>query len=114
MRRMIASRTWIWLLMGLLAAGFAAWWVRVPGYMDADYYYANARQVVEGEGLHEPFLWNYLDDPVGLPHPSFLYWMPLASLVASVSMAIAGEWFRAAQAPFILITACLAALTAHL
>ena len=111
---MIASRTWIWLLMGLLAAGFAAWWVRVPGYMDADYYYANARQIVEGEGLQEPFLWNYLDDPQGLPHPSFTYWMPLASLVASISMIIAGAGFRAAQAPFILITACLPVLTAHL
>lgn len=110
--RLKDSSRWIWPALGLLIAAGAAWWVRSPGYMDADYYYANALQILHGKGLHEPFLWNYLDDPTGVTHPSFLYWMPLASLVSAVSMAIAGAGFRSAQAPYLLATAALPALTA--
>jgi 4-amino-4-deoxy-L-arabinose transferase-like glycosyltransferase len=110
--RLKSASIWIWPALGLLIAVIVAWWVRAPGYMDADYYFANARQIADGGGLQEPFLWNYLDDPTGLPHPSFAYWMPLASLVSAASMAIAGAGFRAAQAPFVLATAVVPALTA--
>ena len=48
-----------------------------PGYMDADYYYATGLVLAEGQGFTEPFLWNYLDNPSGLPHPSHAYWMPM-------------------------------------
>jgi hypothetical protein len=41
----------------------------VPGYMDAEYYYAGAIRLHEGYGFTQPFLWNYLDEPAGLPHP---------------------------------------------
>lgn len=98
-------------LAGLLVSALAAWWVRAPGYMDADYYYVNARGIEKGSGLEEPFLWNYLDDPAGVPHPAFAYWMPLASFVSAASMAIAGAGFRVAQAPFVLATAVAPLLT---
>ncbi|MEW6568842.1 MAG: glycosyltransferase family 39 protein, partial [Chloroflexota bacterium] len=88
--------------------------LRSPGYMDADYYYATARQLVEGKGLWEPFLWNYLDDPAGLPHPSHLYWMPLASFLAAGSMAVFGRGFVQAQLPFLLLNTALPALAAYL
>jgi hypothetical protein len=106
---------WRWIgiyLAGLLVAAIAAWWVRAPGYMDADYYYVNAREIQQGHGLEEPFLWNYLDDPSGVPHPSFAYWMPLTTFVSVATMAIAGIGFRAAQAPFVLATAAIPVLTA--
>ena len=44
--------------------------------MDAEYYYAGGIRLAEGDGFTENFLWNYLDNPVGLPHPAFTYWMP--------------------------------------
>jgi len=113
MRPRVASQ-FVWPGLGLLIGVLAAWWIRAPGYMDADYYYANARQIAQGSGLQEPFLWNYLDDPAGLPHPSFLYWMPLASFVSAASMAIGGVGFRSAQAPYLLATAAVPALTAVL
>jgi hypothetical protein len=112
MMRLKLSPVWIWPAIGLLVAVFAAWWVRSPGYMDADYYFANAGQIIHGRGLEEPFLWNYLDDPTGLPHPSFAYWMPLASLMSAASMAIAGAGFRSAQAPYVLATIAVPVLTA--
>lgn len=101
-------------LMGMGSAVLGGWALRVPGYMDADYYYATARQLTLGNGLWEPFLWNYLDDPAGLPHPSHLYWMPLVSFLAATSMATFGEGFAQAQLPFLLLTALLPVLTACL
>lgn len=62
-----------------------------PGYMDAQYYYAGALQLYRGEGFNEWLLWNYLDDPSGLPHPSHGYWMPLVSILAAAGMKIAGS-----------------------
>lgn len=106
---------WQWLalaLLGGLTAGIVAVFVRVPGYMDAEYYYATATQLADGHGFVEPFLWNYLEGPLALPHPSHLYWMPLTSLLAAVGPALLQGGFRSAQIPFVLLTAGLPVLTA--
>ena len=98
--------------IGLLIYGSAAFRVESPGYMDSDYYYATAQQLIDGKGLTEPFLWNYLDDPVSLPHASHLYWMPLPSLIAAAGMLLGESGFRTAQLPFILLAAVLPPLSA--
>ena len=86
-----------------------------PGYMDADYYYATGIQLAEGKGFTEPFLWNYLDNPSGLPHPSHAYWMPLASILTAISIRIApGFGFDSAQIAFILLSALVPLITASL
>ncbi|MEN6392277.1 MAG: hypothetical protein ABFD53_00485, partial [Anaerolineaceae bacterium] len=59
-----------------------------PGYMDAEYYYSGGIRLAEGYGFSEEFLWNYLDDPQGIPHPSHGYWMPLASILAAAGMFV--------------------------
>ena len=78
-----------------------------PGYMDAYYYTVGAQQLATGRGFTEPFIWNYLDDPPALPRPSYQYWMPLPSILAALSMRVFGVNFRAAQVPFILLSALL-------
>jgi hypothetical protein len=100
-------------LMGLLVVGLVAALQSTPGYMDADYYYATGMQLVEGHGFTEPFLWNYLDDPNGLPHPSHAYWMPLASLMVAVGALIfgPGSWL-ASRVGFLLVASLLPPLTA--
>jgi len=100
--------------LGLSVALIGSWAIASPGYMDAEYYFATARQLVQGSGLREPFLWNFLDDPAGIPHASHLYWMPGVSLVAAAGMSLLGEGFRAAQAPFILLAGTIPVLTAWL
>lgn len=86
-----------------------------PGYLDSDYYFVGGLQLVEGKGFSEPFLWNYLDDPVGLPHPSHTYWYPLSSILAALGMYLAGQHtFTAARIIFILIAACIPPMTAAL
>jgi hypothetical protein len=87
----------------------------MPGYMDADYYFAGGIQLAEGRGFTEPYLWNYLDDPQGLPHASHTYWMPLASIVSALGMWLAGQsTYAAGHLPFIVLSACVPLLTATL
>jgi len=83
--------------------------------MDAEYYFSGGRQLASGQGFNEPFLWNYLDDPQGLPHPSHAYWMPLASILAAAGLVLGGTAdFAAGRWIFILVAACLPPLSAAL
>jgi len=87
----------------------------VPGYMDAAYYYAGGRQLASGQGFTDPFLWNYLDHPQGLPHPSNSYWNPLASIVAAGGMVLTGKInFLSARIGFILMAALAPLIVAAL
>jgi len=102
-------------LIGLIVPFAVSRFQSLPGYMDADYYFAGGVQLAEGHGFTEPYLWNYLDDPVGLPHPSHTYWMPLASIVSAFGMWITGQSsYAAGRLPFILLSACVPLLTATL
>jgi hypothetical protein len=85
------------------------------GYMDADYYYANAVNIASGKGFKENFVWNYLDNPKGIPHPSFTYWMPLASLVSSLGLVLTGDLsFPISKIPFFLLSGLIPILAAHI
>jgi hypothetical protein len=102
-------------ISGLLLASIVGRFQPSPGYMDADYYLAGAKQLAQGHGFSEMILWNYLDNPTGLPHPSFAYWMPLASIIAAVGMASTGSIsFLSARSGFLLIAALVPPLTALL
>lgn len=95
----------------LLIAGFQG----VPGYLDADYYFGGGLQLVRGNGFTEPYLWNYLDDPESLPHPSHGYWMPLASILAALGMWLTGQQtYAAGRLFFILLAALVPPVTAAL
>ncbi len=99
-------------LAALVIYGICSFWIRSPGYMDAEYYTLTAIQMVEGRGMTQPILWNYLDDPVGLPHPSYTYWMPGPSLPAAVGMLLFGRAdFWAGRIPLILLAALSAPMT---
>jgi hypothetical protein len=87
----------------------------VPGYMDADYYYAGGTQLASGHGFSDPFLWNYLDHPQGLPQPSNSYWNPLASMVAAGGMLLTGKInFLSARIGFTLMAAIAPLIVAAL
>jgi hypothetical protein len=111
--------TWrYYLLLGFLGLSVSvavAAFQPAPGYMDADYYAANGLQLASGRGFTEPFLWNYLDNPSGLPHPSHAYWMPLASLLAAAGAALfrTSSW-SALRIGFMAVTACIPPVTAAL
>ncbi len=98
---------WVLLCLSLAVRLVVAVLVRRPGYMDVAYYAAGAVRLAQGGGLSEPFLWNYLDDPVALPRPGFLYWMPLPSLLAAPFAFLFPGSFFALQLPFVLISALI-------
>jgi hypothetical protein len=102
-------------LLGLLVASVVAWLQHWPGYIDADYYMAGGLRLVQGFGFNEIVIWNYLDDPAGLPHPSHSYWMPLASIIAALGMGLTGQHdFYAARLPFILLAGLVPPVTSLL
>lgn len=96
------------LLVGMLLAQFQS----VPGYMDAEYYDLNGRLLFEGRGFQEPYIWNYLNNPDGLPVPMFSYWMPLPALLSYLGMFIfQTSQFWASRFPFVLLYAIIPFLT---
>ncbi len=94
--------TGLWAGLLLLIAAYQ----RTPGYMDEAYYWVVGRAWATGQGLVEPFLWNYLDDPAGLPHPAGAYWQPLPALLAGLF----AFWPRL---PFVLLALSVPWLTAR-
>jgi len=102
-------------VLGLAVALGTALLQDSPGYLDSDYYFVGGLQLVAGKGFTEPFLWNYLDNPAGLPHPSHTYWLPLSSLLAALSMFVSGQHtYEGARLIFILLAAFIPPLTARL
>ena len=91
-------------VFGLAVATLVSFFQNSPGYMDADYYMAGGQRLADGHGFQEMLLWNYLDDPQGMPHPSNTYWMPLASLLAMAGMLVSGMHnFYGGRLAFILL-----------
>lgn len=102
-------------VLNLVVVGSVARFQTSPGYMDADYYFGGGIRLANGYDFSEDILWNYIDDPQGLPHPSHGYWMPLASIFASLPMVMLGNIdFFSARLIFIVIAACVGPLSAFL
>src|SRR5258708_13392823 len=83
--------------VALIVGGIMAAMLHHPGYTDAYYYFNAGQRLAQGKGLTDVALWTYIGAPAGLPIPSHLYWMPLASLVAAVGMFIGGPNLNAAR-----------------
>lgn len=105
------KRDFLWLaVVGLLFQGLWLLLLPYPAYMDAYYYTSNGQRLAEGEGWTEMVVWQYLDDPAGVPIPSHTYWMPLPSLLAAAGYTLLPT-FRGAQLPFWLMTGLLPLLS---
>lgn len=107
-----------YLLLGILSIALSlgvAQFQGFPGYIDSDYYFAGGVQLAQGRGFTEPYLWNYLDDPQGIPHPSHMYWMPLSSIIAASGMWITREAsYQSGRLGFIFLSGLVPILTAML
>ncbi len=107
-----------YLILGLLGFGLATgigYFQHFPGYLDSDYYFADGMQLAKGNGFREPYLWNYLDDPAGLPHPSPTYWMPLSAIISAMGMYLTGSLtYEAGRAGFLVLAAFVPIVTAAL
>ncbi|HEY5119838.1 MAG TPA: hypothetical protein VII90_10325, partial [Anaerolineales bacterium] len=91
-------------ITALIVSLLEAFFIDQPGTMDACYYYSGGLNIFRGRGMNEYFYWNYLEGSASLPHPGFLYWMPLPSIVAASGMLFLQNGFRQAQIPFLLLS----------
>jgi hypothetical protein len=91
-------------VLALIVRTLAALPQEQPHYFDAYYYHDVAENLYVGRGFVEDFIWNYLDAPSTVTHPSNLYWTPLSSILAWLSFSVFGSSYRAAQLPFILLS----------
>lgn len=101
------------LFHALLVFGVAAR-QHAPGYMDAAYYAVLGRRLAHGQGLTEPFLWTYLNDPTRPPRPGHDYWMPLPSLLAALGTRLAfgdTDPYTLVRLPFLLLALFVPAAT---
>jgi len=83
---------------------FTALPLQRAGYMDASYTQHVGGNLARGRGFTQDIVWNYLEEQKTIPGPSNLYWLPLPSLLAGISMSIFGVTYRAAQIPFFLLS----------
>ncbi|MEN4012723.1 MAG: hypothetical protein ROW48_11855 [Bellilinea sp.] len=104
-----------WYLAGVISACLFSLFQQGPGFMDAAYYAAGGARIAQGLGETEPYLWNYLSNPSGLPAPSFTYWMPLPAILAAVGMILGQStdygWSKLA---FVLLAGWLPVLSVFL
>lgn len=88
---------------------------KVPGYMDAEYYYGQGARMVEYQDLQEIFIWNFLNDPKDIPTPGFGFWLPLTSMLAALGIILFRTTdFLAARSIFILFAAFIPVIAALL
>ncbi len=94
-------------LVALISAVIITRLIQAPGYADAYYHVNAADQLASGRGLTDAYVWTYIGAPEHLPMPSHLYWMPLTSVIAGISMALfnAPGNYAVAQLPFVLMFA---------
>lgn len=73
-------------------------------------YVGVSRNLIEGRGLVSDAIWSYATPPLFLPKPAFEIWMPMASFLAALPMAVLGTSFAAAQLSSVLLGALVAPL----
>lgn len=103
-------------VVALVARAATAIVVAQPGYTDAYYYALVAARLARGQGLTADFVWNFIEAPGfrELPVDSHRFWMPLASVVQAIGIAVVGGPlgdFRAAQFAVIAVSAFIPVVT---
>lgn len=72
---------------------------------DISFYVTVARNLAEGRGFVIDYIWNFWSHPEGIPTPSNLWWMPMASIIGAAGMKVFGTTdYGAAQSAMILFT----------
>lgn len=109
MRRWLAPAGFLAVLgVGLAIRLVFASQAQHPGHGDLAFYYTVAENIVDGRGLTIDYIWNYMNNPEAITQPSHGFWMPLTSLIMSLSMFMFGKSLLAALLPSILFGLALA------
>jgi hypothetical protein len=96
----------------LLVRAWVAANVTFPQPEDTAYYVDVARNLLAGHGLTADAIWSYGTPPLTFnpPRPAFEVWLPLATFLDALPMAILGSTFAAAQVASLLVGSLVAVL----
>jgi hypothetical protein len=100
-------------VVALLVRAWVAAQVTFPRPEDAAYYVDVARNLVTGHGLTADAIWSYGTPPLAFPRPAFEVWLPLASFLDAIPMALVAAVlgvFASAQVASILVGSIVAVL----
>ncbi|HEX5239895.1 MAG TPA: hypothetical protein VFW20_02755 [Candidatus Limnocylindrales bacterium] len=99
-------------LVALLIRIWAATQITFPQPEDTAYYVDVARNLIAGHGLTTDAIWSYATPPLTFnpPRPAFEIWLPVATFLDAIPMALGGSSFAAAQVASILEGSILAVL----
>lgn len=78
-----------------------------PGYLDAAANFLVGRELANGNGLTQPFIWHWLVLPEAITHPSNDYWPPLEPILVAGAMKFFGFSYPAALIPNAVLAALL-------
>ena len=74
---------------------------------DSSFYYVVAKNLATGRGFVLDYIWNFWNDPRGLPAPSNDWWMPLTSIIGAIGMKLGSIDYVSAQTAMIVATSIL-------
>ena len=74
---------------------------------DSSFYYVVAKNLATGRGFVLDYIWNFWNDPQGLPAPSNDWWMPLTSIIGAIGMRLGSVDYVSAQTAMIVATSIL-------
>ena len=99
-------------VVALVARAWAASVVTFPT-QDAAYYLDVARNLISGHGLTADSIFSYATPPYAFPRQAFELWLPMASFLEAIPMALLGGLlpaFAAAQVASVLVGSLVAVL----
>lgn len=100
-------------LVALIFFSLIATFQKVPGYMDAEYYFGQGLRIIQHHDLQEVFIWNFLNDPTSTTVPGFTFWLPLTSIFTAGGVWVSGSTsYFGARVLFILMAACITLMAA--
>lgn len=111
---MTDARGWLVpLSLFLLALGVRLFVIPLVGFAPTEgsqYYVSVAANLVGGHGLVSDAVWSYATPPNVVPKPAFELWLPMATFIAAIPMAVAGASLGAAQLGMAVLGAVVAPL----
>jgi hypothetical protein len=91
---------------------WAATQITFPQPEDTAYYVDVARNLLTGHGLTADAIFSYATPPLTFdpPRPAFEIWLPMATFIDAIPMAVFGATFAAAQVASVLVGSLVAVL----
>jgi hypothetical protein len=85
---------------------------RAAGHADPSYYFQTARNLAQGRGFTNDFIWQFLVQPASVHHYAGDYWQPLPSFLLALPMMMTGDHSLIMASSASVVASVLAALAA--